>query len=219
MITISETVNTLIQESPYLEEALAENLINISSLARKLKPDVETQLKKPVKEGAIIMAINRLPIVNYKRISSKVIAAMKFAGDIIVRSDLASYTYLNSFELRKKQTQLLKQLENSFGIFYTFSQGVNETTVIISASFSEQMNSIFQNENLLKKADNLSSVIIKLPDINTETPGLYYYILKNLAWEGVNLNEVISTTNEFTIVVSDNDINKAFLVLMKLKKQ
>ena len=112
----------------------------------------------------------------------------------------------------------MQQLQNSLGVFYTFSQGINETTIIISKAFEDQMEEIFKEEQLIKKTTNLSSVILKLPEINSEIPGLYYFILKNLAWEGVNINEVISTTNEFTIVVSDVDINKAFLVLMKLKK-
>lgn len=218
MITIAEIVNEIISESPFLEEALNENLINISSLARKIKPDVEKRLRKEIKEGAIVMAINRLPVNRFLKISKTVNALMKEIGDIIVRSDLMSYTFLNSFDLRKKQTSLMQQLQNSLGAFYTFSQGISETTIIISKAYENQMEGIFKEEQLIKKTTNLSSVILKLPEINSETPGLYYFILKNLAWEGVNINEVISTSNEFTIVVSDTDISKAFLVLLKLKK-
>lgn len=218
MITIAEIVNDIISESPFLEEALNENLINISSLARKIKPDVEKRLRKEIKEGAIVMAINRLPVNSFLKISKTVNALMKEIGDIIVRSDLMSYTFLNSFDLRKKQTSLMQQLQNSLGAFYTFSQGISETTIIISKAYENQMEGIFKKEQLIKKTTNLSSVILKLPEINSETPGLYYFILKNLAWEGVNINEVISTSNEFTIVVSDTDISKAFLVLLKLKK-
>lgn len=38
MKSISSVVESLIKEKPYLEEALAQDLINISSLARALQP-------------------------------------------------------------------------------------------------------------------------------------------------------------------------------------
>jgi len=33
--------------------------------------------------------------------------------------------------------------------------------------------------------------------------GIYYFIFQRLAWEGIIINEVISTSNEFTILVSE----------------
>jgi hypothetical protein len=40
-----------------------------------------------------------------------------------------------------------------------------------------------------------------------------------LAWENVTLYEVVSTTNEFTILVEDHLIDKAFSVIKGLKNQ
>ena len=218
MITISETVKDIISLSPFLEEALADNLVNVSSLARKILPDVENRLQKNVKEGAVIMAINRLAPNYYYKIIIGLKNFITNLGDFTVRSDLMDYTYLNSDGLRKKQSILLKQLEDQMGVFYTFSQGINETTIIISASQETLMDELFKTENLVSKKTDLSTITMKLPDENTEISGFYYFILKNLAWEGVNIMEVISTTNEFTIVVRDVDVQKAFSILLNLKK-
>ena len=218
MITISETVKDIISLSPFLEEALADNLVNVSSLARKILPDVENRLQKNVKEGAVIMAINRLAPNYYYKIIIGLKNFITNLGDFTVRSDLMDYTYLNSDGLRKKQSILLKQLEDQMGVFYTFSQGINETTIIISASQETLMDELFKTENLVSKKTDLSTITMKLPDENTEISGFYYFILKNLAWEGVNIMEVISTTNEFTIVVRDDDVQKAFSILLNLKK-
>ena len=46
---------------------------------------------------------------------------------------------------------------------------------------------------------------------------IYYFILKQLAWADIALQEVISTTNEMTIVVKEKDINETFGILMNLK--
>ena len=53
--------------------------------------------------------------------------------------------------------------------------------------------------------------------IKISTPGVYYYIFQRLAWEGIIIHEVISTTNEFTIIVSDDQIDVAFKVIKDLK--
>jgi hypothetical protein len=46
---------------------------------------------------------------------------------------------------------------------------------------------------------------------------VYYYIFQKLAWEGVIIHEVISTTNEFTIIVNDTQIDTAFKIIKDLK--
>ena len=56
-----------------------------------------------------------------------------------------------------------------------------------------------------------------MPQENVSVPGVYYYIFQRLAWEGIIIHEVISTTNEFTIIVSDNQIDIAFKAIKDLK--
>ena len=75
----------------------------------------------------------------------------------------------------------------------------------------------FENEFLVKKLENLSSVSIKLPNENISIPGIYYFIFQRLSWEGVNIIEVISTSNEFTILVDEDYVNTAFKVIKDLK--
>ena len=53
---------------------------------------------------------------------------------------------------------------------------------------------------------------------NIEISGIYYYLLKKLAWKGINIVEVISTTNEFTIILNDADVEIVFNLLSQLKK-
>ena len=48
-------------------------------------------------------------------------------------------------------------------------------------------------------------------------PGIYYFIFQRLAWEGIVLYEVISTTNEFTILVDEDQVDRAFKVIKDLK--
>ena len=69
------------------------------------------------------------------------------------------------------------------------------------------------------KKNGLSSVTLKLPKGNSMQAGFYYTIMKELSWEGINLTEVISSTNEFTVVVDNALIDKTFVVLKNIGKR
>ena len=59
MKTITSCVQEIISSRPFLEEALARELINFSALAKDLNPTISEMLRKPVKDGAIMMALRR----------------------------------------------------------------------------------------------------------------------------------------------------------------
>ena len=69
-----------------------------------------------------------------------------------------------------------------------------------------------------KKSDVLLNPDVKLPVDNVKIPGIYYFIFQRLSWEGVNIREVISTSNEFTILMNEDDVDIAFKVIKNLKK-
>lgn len=217
-MNIAQAVDRLISQSPFLEEAITDELINVSSLARKLKPEIEKLLKKPVQEGAIVMAINRRAPDYYFKISKGIKTFMNKLGDIIVRSDLSDHNFVNSPTLITCQRDLIDEIGPERNVFCTFSQGIYETTIVASNSIDLMIERIFMKEKRLSRKSGLGSVTIRLPEDNTEVSGVYYYILKNLAWSGINICEIISTTNEMSIVVAEKDVHKAFPILLNLKK-
>ena len=73
------------------------------------------------------------------------------------------------------------------------------------------------NEFCINKTECLSAISFKLPEENVSVPGIYYYVFQKLSWEGININQVISTSNEFTILVSESEVDKAFSIINKLK--
>jgi len=219
MIKIAEVVEQLIRQSPFISEAINDGLINVSALARRLQTDVEKLLGKPVKSGAIIMAINRLQTGELMFIEKNIRQFFQQLSDISVRSNLSDYTFQNSDTLLQKQVRLLAMISQDFpNAFYSFSQGVGETTIIVTNSLDEQVDQIFEGEKQLDKESQLSAITLMLPIENRNLYGVYYYILKDLAWQGINLVELISTSNEFTLIVSDEDLDHAFSVIMGLRK-
>lgn len=215
---IAQAVSYLISRKPFIAEALKDNIINYASLANHLKPEIERLIGKPIKEGAVIMALRRHESVSDPLFIRKLEDLIKRLGDIVVRSNLIDYTFRNSESLIKRQQKLLNFITEQKDFFYTISQGVYETTFILSESIRNEIPLIFEGEKLISNSTNLSAITIKLPTENIRQPGLYYFIFRKLAWEGINILEVVSTSNEFTILLDDNDIDKAFTIIKGLKK-
>ncbi|MDT8415525.1 MAG: aspartate kinase [Flavobacteriaceae bacterium] len=217
MKTISSVVEQYIKNKPFLLSALSQGIINLTSLSRNILPELEEELGKEVKQGAVVMALKRLTGELDFRTNYKILKVLKNIGEITVRSSLTDYTFLLSETILNKQAELIKELNKNKEAFYTSSRGVNETNIVVSNSMNRLVESIFAGEKLTQKTEGLSSITVKLPEENIVIPGIYYFIFQRLAWEGIILNEVISTTNEFTILVNDEQIDTAFRIIKDLK--
>ncbi len=212
MISTTTVVEELIKKSPFMETAIAEDLVNYSSLARFLKPEIEKRLFKDIKEGAIIMALKRAA-VSLKKSVPKGEQVLKNLGDITIRSNLVDYTFLNSPTLGNTQNKILERTAGRKDIFITVSHGISQVTIIASEAVENDIKEIFKHETAICSIGGLSSLTIRIPEEATKIPGVLYSILKILAWEGINMIETISTYTELTIVLGTKDIERAFSLL------
>ena len=217
MKTIASCVQDIIVSSPFLEEGLSRQIINFSALAKDLNQPISEMLRKPVKDGAIMMALRRYQQPLNLENSERLKRTFKNLGDITVRSNLSDFTFQNSKTLIHSHSQVLEKISVNHQIFYAFTRGMFESNIIISTSEKESILKAFKNETQIGFQEKLSAISIYLPDGNSKIAGLYYQIFKRLAWENITLYEVVSTTNEFTIVVEDDLVDKAFSVIKRLK--
>jgi len=134
--------------------------------------------------------------------------------EMIVRSNLIEYTIENSTSLLESIGHLLKQYPHP-NSFFTTTQGVFETAIIMNEDWEVRVKKELKREKILVVSKNLSAITIKLPKENVTTPGVYYVILKSLAWEDVNMIDVVSTNTEFTIILEDSEVDCAFSILKK----
>jgi aspartokinase len=200
MITVPEATKKIIERSRYLSEAISKGLINYSSLARYMKPEIEQMLIKNVSVPSIMMALKRLekelkPNPTYNKVFIK-------KPEIIIRSNLVLISISNKIVLDDSIEYLFE------------NHGVSESSRVISQDNFAQLT--IQKKDILVFIPNLSALSIKLPKEALKTPGIYYFFLKSLAWEGINIIELSSTPNEVTIVVEDRDIERAFSIVNSL---
>ena len=71
----------------------------------------------------------------------------------------------------------------------------------MSSDLEAAVQRIFKGERLISRYDGLSAIILRLTPQTVSAPGIYYLILKLLAWEDINVTEVVSTYTEFIILL------------------
>ena len=84
MKTISSVVEHYIKTKPFLLSALSQGIINLTSLARNMMPELEQELGKDVKQGAIVMALKRLSEDLDFRLNHRILKVLKNLGEITV---------------------------------------------------------------------------------------------------------------------------------------
>jgi len=215
MITIPETVDKLVRKSPFLEEAMARGWLNLSAVARSLRAEVEDEVQKKIKDGAVTIALNRLARKRAAR-AKPLKRFFRTAPDLMVRSNLFEVTYANVLGAADRPKLLLEKTGGRTAPFLTITQGINETTIIAGRELRDRILKVFKDAARIALLDNLSSMSVLLPPGSATIPGIYSYILKALAWDGIPVIEVVSTSNEFTIILEDKNIDAAFTLIKRL---
>ena len=214
MITVPEATKKIVERSRYLTEAMSKGIINYSSLARYIKQELEQMLLKPVSEASIIMALRRLE----QELQPKWQPLKIFQNppDMIVRSNLFEITVANSDTLTASYQKLFTKHKENKTSFFTMTEGLIETTFIASIDLKFAFDEILKDQTIVATLEKLSAISIRLPEESITTSGVYYFFLKSLAWEGINIIEVVSTYLEFTIVLEEKLVHQAFPILQSL---
>lgn len=210
MITVPEATEKIIKRSRYLTEALQKDLINASSLARYIKPEVESMVFKEVTQSSILMAIQRLAR-DYKK-HAPTTQLFSEAPDMVVRSNLALfYVQISSTLLSCLKDVETESHEVQKRVLFTY--GRSECLILANKLTVGKLRGVLQNEKFLKEFEHVSAITIHVPSTSVTTPGILNMFIKSLSWEGINIIGVLTTESEITLVFLQPDTNAAFSIL------
>jgi hypothetical protein len=219
MLSIANKVEQIVSESPFLSEGMALGLINLSELARQLRPRLETDLWKPVGQAAVVMALRRiserLPQVPAPAAANAIMLAPRL-GELTTRTDLTISTFRLSDESNECQRRLLALAEPYPGMFVTVTRGVHEMLVVCNRALSHLVEQAFHDERLLARVDNLTALTLRLNPETRRTPGIYLTVLKKLAWDKISVVNMMCTFSELTILLEQTQTGAAFSVLSQI---
>lgn len=209
MITVSQATEKIINRSRYLSEAMSKGLINTSALARYIKPEIEQMLMKDISEAAVLMAINRLAQNTTPKYHSH--EMLHTAPQMMLRSQLRFSTYQYSPTILSKLATL-KLDKNSFLLLTKHTN----ISIVSSAPLEKNIDDMLKNETTIEKWKDVSTITIVLPKEAIHIPGVHYFFLKSLAWDGINILGIISVEEELTLVFEEKDVQNAYAILQSL---
>ncbi|MES2151617.1 MAG: hypothetical protein V4508_17705 [Pseudomonadota bacterium] len=216
MLSIATKVEQIVSESALLTEGMALGLINLSELARQLRPQLESDLWKPVGQAAVVMALRRLSERLPQPGSAKPIMLAPRMGELTTRSELSILTYRLSDSSNECQRQLLAMAESHAGSFVSVTRGVHEVLVVCSGQLMHLVEAAFLTERQLARVENLTALTLRLHPDTLKTPGVYHAVLKKLAWDKISVVNMMCTYSELTILLEPSQTGAAFSVLSRV---
>jgi hypothetical protein len=217
MLSIANKVEQIVSESPFLTEGMALGLINLSELARQLRPQLESDLWKPVGQAAVVMALRRLSErLPQQAARQQPIMLPPRLGELTTRADLTISTFRLSDNSNECQRMLLALAEPYPGMFITVTRGVHEMLVVCNRPLTHLVDQAFGEERLLARVDKLTALTLRLNPETRRTPGIYLAVLKKLAWDKISVVNMMCTFSELTILLEQSQTGAAFSVLSQI---
>jgi len=215
MVTISHLVKKSIRENPNLLEGMSKGLISHANLAEQLKPEIEKELGKKVKESAIVMSLRRYSeeLDNF----DKKLKKFKFNGEIIMRTNMIDINVIKSDSLLNKIKNLYSMVNFEKGDTLNIISGNNEIAIITNEKYENKLTNFLKGEKIGKKDSGLVALTIIFSSKEFfDTPGVVFTAVRKLAWENINIFEIVSTMTELTFILSKKDSMKSYTVLHEL---
>lgn len=215
MVTTSHIVKKIVSEQAFVEEALGRGIISIASLAEEMLPKIEKELGKKIRQAAVVMALRRYgDEISMQREKAK---KFDYSGEILMKTNICDFTVVKSSSLMAKLKTIHNLVDFERGDTLNVILGNNEVSIIINEKYRERLMGFLSGEKTLNKEFGLVSLTIVFKSERfTDTPGVIFNIVRKLAWENINIYEIVSTMTELTFILSKKDSMGAYDVLQEL---
>lgn len=208
MKTVSSIVKELIETRPFLLEAMIRGILSFNNLAEELRGEIEQQAGKQVTQSSIVMAL--------RRYAEEVKTLRRSLTSRSMNYEIAMKTHIFDINLVKDE-HLLGLLHHVYemvsiqrGDFLNISVGSNEVSIAVSQKYRLNLLDLFREAEIIHAKEDLVAVTVLFTGDFIHTPGVVYEAVRRLAWENINMYEIISTTSELTFVVDMEHSLKAF---------
>jgi len=214
MVTVSHIVKKIVSGQPFVEEGLANGIISIANLAEQIQPKIEQELSKKIKLPAVVMALRRYADeISWHR---KKTAKFDYTGEILMKTNICDFTVVKSTSLMAKLKTIHNLVNFERGDTLNVILGNNEVSIIINEKYMEILIKFLSGEKILNKEHNLVALTIIFTGDFVHTPGVIFNAVRKLAWESINIYEIISTMTELTFILNKKDSMKAYELLQEM---
>ncbi len=210
-VSIASAAREQIDFDLSVQDAFARDYVNVSALARILKPAVERRVGKKVKVGSLVTSLKRLRR-EYKPAPTDIRRVI--AGSIVnVRTHVSKL----SVEKTGKTLELVgEMLSKHHDEFIQVSESLSAITLIFDQRLHKRIRSGLSHTTMLEEGDFYAAIIVQSPPEIVSTPGCIMSFYNQLARRHVNIEDTVSCYTDTIIVVKMKDVGKAFESLTEL---
>lgn len=213
MESVSSMVKYLLENKPFLLDALSRGILSLGNLATEFKPDIEKSLGKEIKETAIVMALRRYGDEIREHRSIKVSSSI--TGEILMKTNICDFNVQKSTNLLSKLKNLYEMVNIERGDFLNIIVGNNEVSISVSEKYYSKIENFLAGETLYNHSKGLVSLTVIFDGDFLHTPGIVSQVMHRFAWENINIFEIVSTMTELTFVIENKNSIRGYEVLQK----
>jgi len=214
MVTVSHMVHKLVDEKIYLQEAIGKGIASYGSVAKKLKPDIEKELRKEVAHYAIVAALRRY--AEKMNVRFRNIRFDPDSSEVNLKTNIIDIAVLKTNGLFDKLKRIYDVIHFEKGDILHIIYGRTTVSVITNERYKKQICLFLQNEKIVDIQENLVALSFSIDKKLSTTPGVLFQITRNFAWESINIIEVISIDFELTFIVQESDAVIGYKALQEL---
>ena len=216
MVTISHVVQKLVNDKVFIQEPMSRGIVSYGSLAEQLKPEIEKELGKEVKTHAIVMALYRYA-ETLQQTHKKIF--FNYSSEIIMKTDMCDISVIRSSTLLNKIVKLYNIVKFETGDILNVVHGRYEVSIVTNERYKKKLLEFLKGEKILNVEDNLVSLTLTFTKDFLYTPGVLFNIIRNIAWDDINIFEIVSTYTELTFIIHKKDAMKGYNALEKIAEK
>lgn len=209
--SIASYVKTIIDRSPFISDMLIQDIASYSNLALSIKPKVEALYGAPVSDSSIVMAIRRY--AEELRSKPKRSRSGSIDYEIQMKTNIYDVNLRRNDLFAGKLPEIYSSVHPENGDFINVTIGSHEITLSVSENARSNVDRILSGFEIVHSYTDLVALTILFHGDYIQTPGITYLAVRKLAWEHINIIEIVSTMNVLTFIVSREDSHRAYQAL------
>lgn len=202
MVSVNHAVHNVLQKQVLIQEAINNKIVSYNKLAKYLKPKIEAEVDKPVKNSAVIMAIRR----NSEKLKSYSIVERSIPSIEIIRTDIYEVVVEESPTIISKIDKLRSLIRFKKGGLLNVINGNYEVTIITNQRYKEKLLDLLYDEKIICENENLVSISFTYSKDHVLTQGILYHISRYLTWDNINVVDVVLTKTELNLIIKKEDL-------------
>ena len=208
---ISKATREILSGLTFLNYAFEQNLINESSLARLIRPRVESKLGRKTSVQAITTAVRRFLKDYEPQARNQNFFKLLQSSKLLLRTGLAEINFKRTQKTFDNLTALEKTINFSSGEKMYLLQRSEEITVIADKNHAADILSCAPKNQLLSENQNRAVVTITYdPYYFAESFGGLHFYTGQFAFHGIGIYLIFSTYSATSFVIDEANASKAY---------